>query len=124
MSAVNLMEWSAAGCTISSCRYKNAAHQPQAWLACRLTQELELKQHELELVRQRRAASSSAQLDAAVQASKAGLEEAATAVQAAKQRQADRLQEAKVLDPTGCVGLYGLQRSPAPSCLQHYQACG
>ena len=81
----------------------NAACDSQPWLACRLTQELELKQHELELVNQRRAASSSAQLDAAVQASKAGLEEAATAVQAAKQRQADCLQEAKVLGSTGCL---------------------
>ena len=82
---------------------QHAAHQAQPRLARRLTQELELKQHELELVNQRRAASSSAQLDAAVQASKAGLEEAAAAVQAAKQRQADCLQEAKVLGAIGCV---------------------
>ena len=66
---------------------------------CRLTQEHELKQHELELVTQRRAGSNSAQLAAAVEASKSALEEVATALQAAKQRQAACVQEAKVLLP-------------------------
>ena len=72
----------------------------QGLCVCRLTQELELKQHELELVTQRRAGSSSAQLAAAVETSKVALEEVATALQGAKQHQAACVQEAKVVPPS------------------------
>lgn len=85
------------------CLSKPASRQHGSVCVCRLTQELELKQHELELVNQRRAGSNSAQLAAAVEASKSSLEEVATALRDARQRQAACVQEAKVLPlPLAC----------------------
>ena len=63
---------------------------------CRLSQDLELKQHSLKLLEERMAGSEAAQLSEAVAASEAELAEAQAAVAAAQAKKAEMVAAAKV----------------------------
>ena len=74
----------------------------------RLSQELELKQHSLGLLKERMAGSESSQLAEAVAATKADLEAALAAVGDAQEKKKAMLSTAKV----------GRRCDAAPSCLR------
>lgn len=65
-------------------------------LCCRLSQELELKQHSLKLLEERMAGSEAAQLAEAVAATQQELEEATAAVAAAQEKKKEMVAAAKV----------------------------
>ena len=76
--------------------YQCVSEYPHSWYSCRLTQQLDLKQHALGLLEDRMAGSESAQLAAAADQLKQQLAEAQTAFEGARAKKMELVALAKV----------------------------